>query len=85
VVLALACTVAKPIGTCRQLLARYLPDGAADGDFGADGTVPVDLGGSPGGYTVFALAVQPDGRPVVAGETYRRDSGHHAALARYLP
>ena len=43
-------------------LARYLPDGSLDPAFGAGGIV----GGSTPGM-LYAVAVQPDGRVVVAG------------------
>jgi uncharacterized delta-60 repeat protein len=43
-------------------LARYLPDGSLDPSFGTDGIV---AGMTPG--RLYAVAVQPDGRIVVAG------------------
>jgi uncharacterized delta-60 repeat protein len=52
-------------------LARYRADGSLDSSFAGDGTVITGLGGS-----AYSVAIQPDGRIVVAG-----DSG----LARYLP
>ncbi|HMH54581.1 MAG TPA: hypothetical protein VK548_30375 [Candidatus Acidoferrum sp.] len=45
-------------------LARYVPDGRPDPSFGAAGKVTTDLGGLEAAY---ALALQPDGKVVVAG------------------
>jgi uncharacterized delta-60 repeat protein len=59
-------------------LARYQPNGALDTEFGAGGTVktPIGIG------KVAALALQPDGRLVAAGES--SDGSHmRFALARY--
>ncbi|WP_328967093.1 delta-60 repeat domain-containing protein [Streptomyces sp. NBC_00239] len=58
-------------------LARYLPDGTLDRDFGTGGRVVTDAGDEDG---VRGLAVQADGRIVAAGY-----SGADFALARYLP
>ena len=48
-------------------LARYLPSGALDPDFGDGGLVLTDLGGSVGGTTAFDVLLQPDGRVVAVG------------------
>ncbi|MCJ7509854.1 MAG: peptidoglycan DD-metalloendopeptidase family protein [Dehalococcoidia bacterium] len=46
-------------------LARYNSDGSLDGSFGVDGKVTTELGtGSSAGYD---MAIQPDGKIVVAG------------------
>ena len=45
---------------------RYLPDGSLDGSFGSGGLVAVDLGAFE---DARAVAIQRDGRIVVAGET----------------
>ena len=58
-------------------LARYLADGSLDGSFGAGGTV---LGSVVG--RAFAVAIQPDGRIVVAGDDTDTENFR---LARYLP
>jgi uncharacterized delta-60 repeat protein len=55
-------------------LARYLPDGTLDAGFGSGGVVTTDINGDNDGAS--ALALQPDGRIVVAGIE---------ALVRYLP
>jgi uncharacterized delta-60 repeat protein len=58
-------------------LARYMRDGRLDPTFGAEGTMTTDLGG---GDAAYAVAVQPNGRIVVAGVT-----SSDFALVRYLP
>jgi uncharacterized delta-60 repeat protein len=63
-------------------LARFLPNGHPDGDFGGgDGRVTTNLGGTDYGFDV---AVSPDGDILVAGERDTR-SGAKAALVRYRP
>ena len=47
------------------LVARLTPDGTLDGSFGSGGVRRIDLGQAAEGAT--ALAVQPDGRIVIAG------------------
>ena len=47
-------------------LARYLPNGTLDATFGGDGTVLTDFGSGSEDYA-NALAIQPDGKIVVAG------------------
>jgi uncharacterized delta-60 repeat protein len=47
-------------------VARYLPDGRLDKSFSRDGRLSIDLGF--GDDTAHAVAVQPDGRIVVAGQ-----------------
>jgi uncharacterized delta-60 repeat protein len=56
-------------------LARYLPNGTLDASFGSNGKVLTDFGSE-----AFAIALQPDGKIVVAGY-----SGGDFALARYGP
>ncbi|MBX3052318.1 MAG: cadherin domain-containing protein [Caldilineaceae bacterium] len=58
-------------------VTRYLPDGSLDTSFSGDGQVITDLGGSERGN---AVAIQPDGKIVVAGT-----SNQDFALARYNP
>ncbi|MBI3456793.1 MAG: hypothetical protein HY002_13540 [Candidatus Rokubacteria bacterium] len=59
-------------------LARYNPDGTLDLGFGSGGKVTTDFG--PGDVAGQGLALQPDGKIVVAGRT-----GAAFALARYQP
>src|SRR5947199_852342 len=60
-------------------LARYRADGSVDLTFGSGGRVVTDFGGDD---TAFALAVQPDGKIVVAGVSTGGGTMDFA-LARY--
>jgi uncharacterized delta-60 repeat protein len=51
--------------TSRSAVARYMPDGRLDRDFGGDGRVTTDV--SPSGEQFTDLAIQPDGGIVAAG------------------
>lgn len=66
------------------LLARYLPNGSADPSFGRGGFVETKFT-----YWAFAAAValQPDGKIVVAGGSYQGNSNYESefTLARYNP
>lgn len=48
-------------------VARYLPDGSLDPDFGDSGFVTTDLEGNNNSDVGTCLALQPDGKLVVAG------------------
>src|SRR5439155_1723132 len=61
-------------------LVRYNTDGSLDGNFGAGGKVTTSIGSIDD--EVFALALQPDGKLVVAGYTSSA-SNTGFALARY--
>ncbi len=61
-------------------LARYNSDGSLDAGFGTGGEVTTDFGANDGGYTV---ALQADGKIVVAGTTNNNGSNFDFALARY--
>lgn len=61
-------------------LARYNPDGHLDDTFGGDGLVTTDFGGNEWGY---AVALQADGKIVVAGSTGVGTSEDDFAVARY--
>jgi uncharacterized delta-60 repeat protein len=63
------------------LLVRYLPDGRLDATFGVGGIVTTDFGAGEGGT---ALALQPDGKLVVAGVSGISQS-QNTILARYHP
>jgi uncharacterized delta-60 repeat protein len=65
-------------------LARYNRDGTLDATFGAGGEVLTDVSGA-GSYDVArAVAVQPNGKIVVAGGSNAvRGTDHDFALARY--
>jgi uncharacterized delta-60 repeat protein len=63
-------------------LARYNPDGTLDGGFGTGGKVLTDF--SQGSDDrAFAMALQPDGKIVVAGQSEAGRSDPVFALARY--
>ncbi len=64
----------------RFALARYLPDGRLDPAFGSGGRVVTSFGAGRGG-SARAIAIQADGKAVVAGLD-QHDAGF--ALARYL-
>jgi Domain of unknown function (DUF5122) beta-propeller len=61
------------------VLARYNRDGSLDRSFGVEGKVSTDFGGV--GEAASAVAIQPDGKIVVAGGG---GTGFDFALARYL-
>ena len=63
-----------------MLLARYDRDGALDPTFGGVGWVSHDFGTYAAGRAVL---VQPDGKIVIAGDTFGVE-GDRLALARYL-
>ena len=65
-------------------LARYNPNGSLDASFGAGGKVTTDIGGTDSSDAAWAVALQPDGKLVVAGST-AGPSGDAFALARYTP
>jgi uncharacterized delta-60 repeat protein len=65
-------------------LARYNPDGSLDASFGVGGLVLTDVNGADGFDDASGLAIQPDGKIVVAG-TLEVGGGSDFALARYNP
>ena len=72
-------------GSTDFAVARYTTGGELDAAFGTGGRVVTDLGG--GSYDdVRAVAVQPDGRIVVAGGSNAvRGTDHDFALVGYRP
>jgi uncharacterized delta-60 repeat protein len=58
-------------------LVRYNADGSLDNTFDSDGKVTTDMGGADDGYS---LAIQSDGKIVVAGVSSKTNFG----LARYI-
>lgn len=64
-------------------LARYLPDGTLDTSFSDDGRVTTDFAG--GGSAANAVALQLDGKLVVAGRGLCNPLCGDFALARYSP
>jgi uncharacterized delta-60 repeat protein len=78
----LAAGVSEARGTYDFALARYTPNKDLDPTFGVGGVVLTDFGHS---YDwAYALALQPDGKIVVAGVSDASGSKDFA-LARYLP
>lgn len=63
---------------------RLLPDGAADPGFGAGGLASIDFGsvGDPRSDVSYAVALAPDGRPVVGGQTSAATGPFEFAVAR---
>lgn len=62
-------------------VVRYQPSGEIDQSFGTDGKVTTDLGGQE---RVYGLAIQQDGRIIVAGYTKTKKEADFA-LVRYNP
>jgi uncharacterized delta-60 repeat protein len=62
-------------------LARYDSDGSLDTTFDSDGKVTTDFGGDYDG--AFSVAIQIDGKIVVAGGSDNSSSRNDFALARY--
>ncbi len=71
------------------ILARFNADGSTDRDFGIDGKVTTDLGSGLRQEEALAVAIQSDGKIVVAGYTAidatppAQDPSETFALARY--
>jgi uncharacterized delta-60 repeat protein len=65
-------------------LARYLPNGRLDRQFDGDGRVITDFLVPGTADRIRSLAIQKNGRIVVAGET-ENEAGSDFALARYRP
>ncbi len=66
-------------------LTRYNPDGSLDPTFGTDGKATTDFGGTD---EALAMALQPDGKIVAAGQAFTGSSPDFAvdfAVARYNP
>jgi uncharacterized delta-60 repeat protein len=67
-------------GARRFALVRYDADGTRDPSFGNHGTVTTRFGDESAAQ---AVAIQPDGKIVVAGMASRPDTGWDFAIARY--
>ncbi len=75
--------VEKASGGSLAAVARLLPDGGLDPSFGNGGWAVLE---APLEGGIRALAVQPDGRIVVAGHAFDADTGNeYFLLARLLP
>ncbi len=64
-------------------IARYLPNGSLDSTFSDDGKLTLAFG-ADNDY-IRSVAIQPDGKIVVAGQSQNNGSNTDFALARYLP
>ncbi len=65
-------------------VARYNPDGSLDTSFGSDGKVRTRLLDRPSSQSASSVAIQADGKIIVAGAAYagRKD---YVAVVRYAP
>lgn len=70
--------------TRKVLVVRFNADGTQDTNFGGSGFVTTPVGST--GNVATALALQPDGKSVVAGYTYNANdpSSQEFAVVRYL-
>jgi uncharacterized delta-60 repeat protein len=64
--------------------ARFNADGTPDTSFGSAGRITTDVTGASRIQYARAVAVQPDGKIVVAGDATLANNTRAAALARYL-
>ncbi len=66
-------------------LARYLPNGRLDTSFGTGGMATLDLAGCPCNEEVHAVAIQADGKIVIAGSAVPGPTGvgTHFVIARF--
>ena len=69
----------------KGLLARYTPDGLLDRAFGDGGSVLTDFGSERIYTQAYAVAIQADGRIVLAGVSDAVGGNQGFALARYTP
>ena len=63
-------------------LVRFNTDGSLDTSFDGDGKI---IAQSPDAYAFNALAIQPDGRIIAAGESLASGGVHNFAVIRYNP
>jgi uncharacterized delta-60 repeat protein len=70
-------------GNFNFALGRYNPDGSLDTTFSFDGLVTTDLFGAEQNDLGTALALQPDGRIVVVGDSQDQFGNNIIGLARY--
>lgn len=66
-----------------MLLMRFQSDGSIDSSFGQNGKALLDINNNP--QEGIAMALQPDGKIVVAGSTASMQTAFDAVCARYLP
>ncbi len=68
-------------GNADFAVMRHFPDGSLDPSFDVDGQVATDM---LGGDMATSVAIQSDGRIVVAGYVHRPDGNMSSLVARYL-
>lgn len=81
----LAGSTVRPTSGTDAALVRYRRDGGLDPTFGTRGRLVAALATGGGSDRATAVAVQPDGRIVVAGDADMGASREDFALARFLP
>ena len=64
-------------------VCRFLPDGTTDNTFGAYGHVLTDFTGSRD--IAYAMAIEPSGKIIAAGQTLNYGTDYDFAIARYMP
>ena len=64
--------------------ARYKPNGALDTSFGSGGKATVSVGDEDTSYA-YRVALQPDGKILVAGRAYNTDTSADMAAIRLTP
>ena len=64
-------------------LARYNPNGTLDATFNATGKVLTDFTGAGSADLAYGLAIQLDGKIVVAGSSFAGGTAYDFALTRY--
>ena len=69
-------------GSFDYMVLRTTADGTLDPSFGTNGVEIIDLGGSD---TATAIALQPDGKILLAGTTSRPGSGSQIGVVRLPP
>ena len=62
---------------------RYTSNGTLDPSFGGDGIVKTALTGATASYRETGIAVQPDGKTIVAGDLMQATASGVIGVARY--
>ena len=76
-------TATTEVPTERVALVRYMSDGSLDSSFGNEGVTTTPIGTIRSRAT--AVAIQPDGRIIIAGYAYNGGSSSVFLLVRYQP
>ena len=66
-------------------LTRLTPSGSLDNEFGSEGRVTTIVGSVPGNDNALSLALQTDGKIILAGEAFNPPHASDVALVRYTP